>query len=200
MRNLEECQEPLRAECRQNLQFIDQVIETIHRISFDISPSIVEDIGLYAALGWLVRNFSKNYKIQATLDYDDTDIDGLFSRQDQIQLYRIFQEGFTNVWKHADANNISAFVKKNEDSISFVIRDDGKGFDLNRIQKKAVSEKGIGLAMMTERSRMLGGSLVVWSQEGKGTQVTVSFPVRHKDNSQITFPLFQRGTYSERPK
>jgi PAS domain S-box-containing protein len=164
----------IREEFQDILQYIDQVIENVRRLSRDLSPSILEDLGLTAALQWLVSNFIKRDAIKVSLEI--TDIDDLFSQDRQIIIYRILQEALTNIGKHADAKNVSVVTQKHDGRVSLCIKDDGKGFDVARDAMREPSERGLGLAIIDGRARMLGASLDLWSQEGKGTQITLSIP------------------------
>jgi len=165
----------MREECQNILQYIDQIIENVRRLSRDLSPSILQDLGLAAALRWLVDNFLKNDSIQVSMDIPD--IDDLFSEDRQIIIYRILQEAFTNIGKHAQAKNVSVVTQKYDGKVSFCIHDDGKGFDLARAGMRNLPERGLGLRIMDERARMLGGSLEISSQEGMGTRITLSVPI-----------------------
>jgi signal transduction histidine kinase len=109
-KNLQEDQTILKKECEDNLQYIDQVIEDVRRLSRDLSPSILEDLGLSAALHWLINNLMKNYLIEISLDVED--INHLFSQDAQIIIYRIFQEALTNIGKHAQATKVSVVMKE----------------------------------------------------------------------------------------
>ena len=180
---LGEEQAVIREECQNILQYINQTIENVRRLSRDLSPSILEDLGLTAALRWLIDSLIKNDSIQVSLDI--TDINDLFSQDRQIIIYRILQEALTNIGKHAQAKNVSVATQKYDGRVSFCIHDDGKGFDLARAAMKTPPERGLGLAIMDERARMLGGSLEIWSQEGKGTRITLHIPTGN--------PLSPRG-------
>jgi PAS domain S-box-containing protein len=168
-------QEPIRKDCEGTLHYIDEVIENVRRLSRDLSPAILEDLGLSAALRWMLNEFTEVYHIDVAFD-DTVEIDHLFSRKAQIVLYRIFQEALTNIGKHAQATHVSIAIKEEGDKISFLVEDDGKGFDLGRITRKDVTEKGIGLVTMNERVRMLGGSLHLMSQEVGGTRIAFAIP------------------------
>jgi signal transduction histidine kinase len=168
-------QTAIREECKDALQYMDQVIENVRRLSRDLSPSILEDLGLRAALGWLINNIIKNNNAKVTFEMED--IDHLLSQNAQIIIYRILQEALTNVAKHAEAKNISVVIKKAKDRVSFRVEDDGKGFDVVKVARREPMEKGLGLATMEERARMLGGALDLWSQEGKGTRLTFDIPM-----------------------
>jgi PAS domain S-box-containing protein len=175
-KNLGENQLVLREELGNNLKYIDEIIESVDRLSRDLSPSIVEDLGLSAGLRWLTDNYAKNYRAKVT--FDIVDIDHLFLNESQIRIYRILQEALTNVGKHAQAKNVSVIIKENEDGISFALKDDGRGFDYEQVVTRDATERGLGLVSMEERVRMLGGSLDLRSQEGKGTRITFTIPTK----------------------
>lgn len=178
-RQLEDCQEELKKECENTIGAVEHIIENVRRISRDLMPSILEDLGLFASLQWLVENFSKQHDIDITLDMED--IDHLFSREVQVNLYRVFQESFTNISKHADAKKVSLEVKKEGEYISFVVKDDGKGFELNKIMNRKFNEKGVGLMAMNERMHMMGGTFQVNSVPGEGTTIKFVVPIEEKE-------------------
>jgi signal transduction histidine kinase len=178
-KQLEDCQEELKKECENTIGAIENIIENVRRISRDLMPSILEDLGLFASLQWLVENFSKQHDINITMDMED--IDHLFSREVQVNLYRVFQESFTNIAKHAYAKKVSLEVKKEGEYISFVVKDDGKGFELNKIMIRKFNEKGVGLMAMNERMHMMGGTFQVNSVPGKGTTIKFVIPIEEKE-------------------
>lgn len=168
----------LNDECENALQYIDQVIENVRRLSYDLSPSTLQDLGLTAALRRLVSEFVKHH--HARVSFDIADIDHLFSQKAQINLYRIFQEALTNVGKYSQAENVSIVTKKQDKLVSFSIEDDGRGFDVRKFVFRNGAEGGLGLATMSERVRMLGSSLDLRSEEGGGTQITFSIPIEEE--------------------
>ena len=174
-KNLRPGQGDLREECRQILEHIDQVIDNVARLSRDLSPSILEDLGLVPAFRRLVDNFAKVHKINVVSDL--VDVGASFSKDSQIMLYRIFQEALTNIGKHARAGNVSVRVRIENGKLHFSVEDDGRGFDRDDAEMKKASEKGLGLATMIERARMLGGTLDIWSEAGKGTRIVLVIPV-----------------------
>jgi signal transduction histidine kinase len=174
-KNLRPGQGDLREECRQILEHIDQVIDNVARLSRDLSPSILEDLGLVPAFRRLVDNFVKVHKINVVSDL--VDVGASFSKDSQIMLYRIFQEALTNIGKHARAGNVSVRVRIENGKLHFSVEDDGRGFDRDDAEMKGASEKGLGLATMIERARMLGGTLDIWSEAGKGTRIVLVIPV-----------------------
>ena len=140
--NLHEGSGKVREECERILQYIDQVIENVRRLSRDLTPSILEDLGLSAAIRLADRQFRQELIISIVTP-DIVDIDHLFSQDAQIIIYRILQEAFTNIGKHAQAKNVSVMVKKHDDRVSFLVKDDGRGFDVMQVATRDATEKGL---------------------------------------------------------
>ena len=164
----------LQEGCENTLQYVDQIIDNVRRLSRDLSPSILEDLGLTAALRWLIQDFAKHSNID--LSFKIPDIDKRFSKDAQIIIYRIFQEALTNIGKHAHATAVTALAEETEKQIELRIEDNGKGFDLNRIESQPSTEKSLGLMAMDERVRMLGGSLRIETEAGVGTKIHFNIP------------------------
>jgi two-component system sensor histidine kinase UhpB len=169
---LSEAHPLLSWDCEQTGHYIDQIIESVRRLSKELSPSILHDLGLSSALRWLIKNFEKEYPLETSFKIDD--IDNLFSEEEQTNLYRISQEALTNIAKHAEASHVSFVVKKNQNSVSMVIEDDGKGLDLTNIKAGNSAERGLGLDTMEERARMLGAALEIEGRPGAGTRIALT--------------------------
>ena len=174
-KNLHQDQTRPREECQHALSYIDQIIENVHRLTKDLSPHVLEDLGLTAALQWLVGNFTRSYGVKVTCNL--IEVDHLFPGNAQIMVYRMIQEALNNIGKHSGAKHITVSTENHHGEISFWVEDDGKGFDVFKVVAKNPSEKGLGLATMNERARMLGGSFYLWSEEGKGTRIRFSIPL-----------------------
>jgi PAS domain S-box-containing protein len=175
-RELRADQQALRKECLEMLENLDRVVENVRRLSRDLSPTILEDLGLSAALQHLLRDFSKHYGIELWAE-KPAGIDDLFTPEAQLVIYRIFQEALTNIGKHSQAGRLTVAIKKAEDRVSFLLQDNGKGF---RPSQEGRQRSGMGLAAMEERARMVGGVLAVWSQEGSGTRISFDIPFSPK--------------------
>jgi PAS domain S-box-containing protein len=175
---LNNSQTGLKEDCVEILKYVDQTIENVRRFSRDFGSSILEDLGLCAALKWLVEDFEKHSNINVSLDI--AQIDNLFSRESQILIYRIFQEAITNVDKHAHANQLSIVIMKKKKNIFFQIVDNGKGFDKKQINNRRSDTVGLGLTAMDERAKMLGGTLNVFSRKQRGTRITFIVPICEK--------------------
>lgn len=164
----------LRQDCEHSLRYVDQIIENVRRLSHDLSPSILEDLGLDASLRLLLREFAKHSHV--TVSMEAADVDGFFSSENQVIIYRIFQEALTNIKKHAEASHIWVAIRQKNGIVTVHIRDDGKGFDVRQPRSRYSNERALGLTAMDERARMLGGTLHISSQKGKGTQITFELP------------------------
>jgi PAS domain S-box-containing protein len=167
----------LQADCDSLLAYVDGIIGKVRRLSQDLSPSVLEELGITSAVRYLLEEFTEHHPIriaQAEID----EIDGLFSKQAQIHIFRVIQESLTNIFRHARASLISVIVKNERDHISIVVEDNGQGFDLQQVL--SLERKGIGIASMQERMRIIGGTLNILSQEGSGTRIIVNIPVEGK--------------------
>ncbi len=175
-RKLNNDQTQLKSECDEVTDYILQLIDNVRRLSRDLSPRIIEDLGLTSALRWLIENASHHMDLETTIDVED--VKGFFPHEMQVALYRIFQEAVTNIIKHSKAKQVSLTANKQETEniFRFVLRDDGIGFDLPQYIGHNTLDRGLGLAAMDERAKMLGGTLEIWTKKGKGCTISLSVP------------------------
>jgi len=171
---LDDQQTDLRKECEDAVEYTDQVIENVRRLSRDLSPTILEDFGLSAAIRSLTANFGKRHGITVTLDLPD--LDSFIPRRSCTLAYRIVQEALTNAAKHAHARTISLTAAEEKGMICLFIADDGVGFDTDEAAARGPGEKGLGLATMKAHAELLGGSLSICSEAGKGCRIALSLP------------------------
>jgi len=172
---------PPKEECESILADIDGIINDVRRISKDLSPPVLEDLGLAAALRRLIENNSQHFSIEVSLDLPDGK--EWISPESQIILYRIIQEGLTNIGRHAQASRVAIFANLTDGHIYFHLEDNGRGFNVSRVIAREPGERGMGLPAMHERVRILGGSLDIHSQEGVGTKITLKIPLVKVGNS-----------------
>jgi two-component system CheB/CheR fusion protein len=162
-----------RDDLESALNFVKEIIAGVRYLSRNMRPPVL-DLGLPKALKILFEEFSKYHGLELTMDLDD--IKDLFSWETQILIYRIFQESLTNVAKHARATELAVSIKRRDGTVFFQLEDNGSGFDLQQVLERNDSSRGIGLAAMDERVRMLGGTLNISSEKGKGTKISFAIP------------------------
>ena len=168
-------------ECSDSMQTIDRLIDHIRKLSRDLSPAILEDLGLTAALNRLIKDFAR-YHDTIVISAAIPDIDRYFTKMDKIFIYRIFQESLTNISKHSQARRVSIVVSHQyEDAVLFRIEDDGRGFDIREVLEAKSSERGLGLAALRQRVQTLRGRFSIIGHEGKGTQIEFSIPCKGKE-------------------
>lgn len=164
----------LKAKFDELMEYTNGIVDNVRRLSRDLSPSILEDMGLKAATQWLVDNVSEHSDTVYSLDV--TGMEDIFSDEEQITIYRIIQECLTNIVKHAQATHVSILIRKQSDCTFFRVEDNGGGFNVQDVFSRDPGEKGLGLSAIYQRARMLGGSLDIWSQEGVGTRISFEVP------------------------
>jgi signal transduction histidine kinase/ligand-binding sensor domain-containing protein len=150
----------------------------VREIAHNLRPYQLERLGLTNTLEYLVKNIRQTTSI--TVETEIENIDGALPPDAEILFYRIVQECLTNVLKHSGAENAWLAVKKVTDTIEFVCRDDGKGFDPEHARQSTNS--GLGLNGIIERVRILGGTYRIEAEAGRGTTITVIIPVAERAN------------------
>lgn len=171
------------ADCDRALQYVNLIIEDVRRLARGLSPSILEDLGLTAAFRWMSKDFAKCSQI--TVDLDIPELNDMFPKESHIIVYRLFQEAFANIGKHAQATQVNVVVKPKGDHVAILIADDGVGFDVEQPQAVKPPHSGMGLVAMHERARLLGGSLTIVSRRGRGTHLYVNVPKHAKREGSV---------------
>ena len=151
----------------------EETLDIIRRLSMLLRPSMLDDLGLSAALGWYTKQFSASTAIKVNLN-DDGSADTL-PEPHKVSLYRIVQEGLTNCARHSEARSILVNLESEDDTYIVRIEDDGKGFTPSR------EARGIGLIGIEERVAGMGGSLQMNSAPGAGTKIYISIPLRRAE-------------------
>jgi len=158
--------EPAKGKIEEALLLSDLLIKTIRRISFSVSPNMMDDLGFNATLEWECKEFSVLNGISCHFISDCHEND--LTREIKIDFFRICQEAFNNIMEHANARSVQIILKDRGDAISLSITDDGKGFDVNLPMQSA------GLLNMQQLAVSINGRLSIESETGKGTTITVT--------------------------
>lgn len=161
----------IKQKIKELLAMLDGTVKTVRRISSELRPSLLDDLGLVAAMEWQLGEFEKRSGIKTSFTEPDKEI----QLADHIKtgLFRIFQESLTNVARHADAQKVKVSFQSAGNDFILRIADDGKGFDKHKVADK----KTLGILGMKERTSMIGGTYNIISSPEKGTTVVVTIPM-----------------------
>lgn len=152
-------------------QQLTSLTEDIHAISRELHPSILKDLGLEKALQSLCANFTERTGVQVEL-FNHGLTSTAACQEKTLCIYRVVQEALRNIGKHAQAGHVDVFVENRPDKLVLTIEDDGTGFDA----AAATKSPGIGLAIMRERARLVGGTFTLHSEPGQGTVIDLTIP------------------------
>ena len=161
--SLRKDQKRLKQDCMQMLTYINEVVEDVRRLSHDLSPSLLENVGLLAALHHLLENYRKFYNIIENLQ-EMADIEAVLPAVGKIHIYRIFQEILTNIEKHSQATEVRIEVVRSDQRLTCRIADNGRGLPAEYPERPG-GMVGLGLPAISERLFMLGGTLEISSNE-----------------------------------
>jgi signal transduction histidine kinase len=171
---------------------IDGAIQSVKRISSDLRPGVLDDIGLAAAIEWAAKDFQKRSGIRcaATVDPENMSVD----RMRSTALFRIFQESLTNIMRHAQASHVAVSLSEKDDAIVLSVTDNGKGIGVDEL----ASPYAFGLIGMRERVQFLHGTIRIWGLPDSGTTVRVTLPIHsEKEQSAITGHAARERTRAE---
>ncbi len=178
---LDEVGRDLAPEAARRLQgikgLLDRVEEQLRRISHELRPTILDDLGLGPAIEYLAEGASARNGLSVTVE--SMPAERLPARVEAV-LYRIVQEALSNVCRHAQASSVRIRVRSRDQSICCSIQDDGVGFDVPFVMGRG-GEQGIGLIGIRERLSPLGGKLEISSVPGGGTELLVTIPLDSAD-------------------
>ncbi|HRH44555.1 MAG TPA: triple tyrosine motif-containing protein, partial [Pyrinomonadaceae bacterium] len=167
--NAEDKIESAREQFGEISESATEALEQVREIAYYLRPSQLERLGLTSALEEMIERVSDSSNIKFKVDLGQ--LDGVFSKQNEINFYRIIQESLNNIIKHSDAKSAEIRIKNEENSVELLIKDDGKGFEIDENTEK--KNKGFGLKGMSERARLLGGTYSIKSTANQGTVVIV---------------------------
>jgi signal transduction histidine kinase len=159
---------------KEMLLLVDEMVKTIRKISSELRPGILDDLGLVAALEWQSSEFEKRTGIKCYFTSNNTLPD--IHKSNATGIFRIYQETLTNVARHAEATEVDTAVTSDAGVIRLTISDNGKGMNLEEIKLK----KTLGITGMKERAAMMKGTLTVQPRAEGGTMVILSVPVQTK--------------------
>ncbi len=152
----------------ESVAVIDRALQQVRDLSLNLRPSVLDDLGLMAALRWLVNSMTSKTGLEIRFESDE--IEPRLSRELETACFRVAQEAITNVLRHAQASKITVLLQKSREALSLTVSDNGIGFDARSAQARCVSGGSFGLLGMEERVTLSGGSFEVESTLGQGKQ------------------------------
>jgi signal transduction histidine kinase len=153
----------------------ENVLHTVRDLSHLLHPSLLDDLGLPAAVDWYLRGFGKRHSLRVDLVQDR--MDQRLQPEAEVTAYRMVQEALTNVVKHAHATSCRVYLQRLANTLLVTVEDDGVGFD-QAATDRSDTNHGLGLIGIRERVSRVGGSLRLESAPGKGTRLTIELPVQ----------------------
>ena len=181
-RRLKEAAEPSRQAVIDKLpamsQMTDDIIDHVRRISAELRPGVLDDLGLVAAIEWQAQEFERRTNTVCAIRSNVRET--RFERSISTPIFRIFQEALTNVARHAEAGRVDVSLEHEHGTLRLEVRDDGRGIGPDAIS----STTSLGLLGIRERTRRMGGNVTVTGQPGKGTLVTVEVPLAAPGDSR----------------
>lgn len=145
-------------------------------LSLELRPAMLDELGLLPTLRWHIHRFGKRLNIRSTLQANS--VKQRLSPELEIILYRVVQEGLTNVARHAKASQVQVNLYCQEDQLILTIADDGVGFNVQQVIQAENVDGRLGFLGISERVSLFGGCLDIESDLGKGTQLKVTIPLQ----------------------
>ncbi|MEO6541380.1 MAG: PAS domain S-box protein [Ferruginibacter sp.] len=172
-RKINSSDEEISNKMKESIELINATITSVRKIATDLRPSILDDLGLLAALEWQGEEFKKRSGTDVRFINKAGDI--LLPPMAVTAIFRIYQELLTNIARHANATLVTTTLEKKNNNLYFCIKDNGSGFNLETISNK----RTLGLLGIKERTLLLNGTYDFKSKPGKGSETIISIPMKH---------------------
>lgn len=150
---------------------VSGTLDEVHSLSWQLRPSVLDDLGLVVALQRYIADYERRYGIE--VDFVAHGMDGRLPLELETSIYRMVQESLTNVARHAHARKASILLEKRQQNIRVIIEDNGIGFDPGSVE---YSQGSLGLQGIRERAQLFGGKLTIESQAGQGASLFIEIP------------------------
>ena len=174
IKNIEDDRKKLHKRVASAIDLTNQTLKTVHEITSELRPGIIDDLGLLPAIEWYAEQYSERtgIKVNFNLGVDEEDIE----ENSKITLYRIIQESLTNAARHSGASRIKLKLNKSNKNLILNINDNGKGISQTALSKLT----SFGLIGMRERASSIGGNLKISGESSKGTKIKLLVPLKNK--------------------
>jgi signal transduction histidine kinase len=174
-KRLPEDHEPLVEKTQVMYEVVEEAIQTVKRLSAELRPAALDDLGLADAIEWQTQQFTRRTDIKSVFQASPEHM--VLDPDLSTAVFRICQEALTNVARHAQATNVVVCLQRRSGQLTLTVSDDGKGIEQGQI----LDPKAFGLIGMRERVVAFGGQVTVTGVAGKGTFVVVTFPLAARE-------------------
>jgi len=157
------------------------ILDQLQKVIYELHPLVLDDLGLVAAVRWLLENNLKAAGIN--VDFKTGSRTRRLPRQLEATIFRVVQEAVSNIARHSRAKNVSLRLEFKKNAVTVHIADDGRGFDVGEAMSITHGLRGYGLLGMKERIQLIGGSFALRSKPGSGTEIDIQIPL-HREASR----------------
>lgn len=173
-------QSPARTRLQETMATLEQTLQQVRSLSLNLRPSVLDDFGLVPALNWLARRQAQ--AIGLSVEFSADPLTERPPVEVETACFRVAQEALTNVIRHAHAKRVLIDLKQVSSELQLSIQDDGVGFDLPAVMRRARNGASLGLLGLKERVLLAGGQIDIESAPGEGTLVRASFPLNPSES------------------
>jgi PAS domain S-box-containing protein len=164
-----------------SISLVERLLQTVRNLSLNLRPPMLDDLGLVAALRWLLDQHARTTGREVNFRHDLTD--ERFATMIETACFRVAQEALTNVTRHSRAHSVHVELCRQTEGLMLSVRDDGKGFDVAEARRRATHGNSLGLVGMEERVTLVNGRFSVTSSSG-GTELRAWFPLNAPGTSR----------------
>ena len=157
---------------REARAVVNEALEQVRGLSLDLRPAVLDNLGLLPALRWLFERYTRQTAVQVRFSADE--FEQRLPASIEINVYRLIQEALTNVSRHAGADAVTVQIRITAGTLTVYVVDSGTGFD---VEEALSAGRSTGLAGMTERAGLLGGTVMISSIPGEGTTLEATIPL-----------------------
>lgn len=167
--------EELGPHIQESISIVDRSIQQVRNLSLDLRPSLLDDLGIVAALRWYIDRQAQRAGFEAQFLASPPEL--RLSSDLETTCFRVVQEALTNVVRHAQAQRVRIELRKLPQALFLTVIDDGIGFDLGEVGQRTAGDTSLGLLGMRERVQLVGGTIHISSHAEWGTEIQVVFPL-----------------------
>lgn len=165
----------------ESIFIVERTLQQVRNLSLDLRPSLLDDLGVVAALRWYIERQSRRAGFQAQFIPNPAEM--RLPPEIETTCFRIVQEALTNIVRHAQARNVHVELHQRPSELELTIQDDGIGFDVDSTIGRSVGDMSLGLVGMQERVQLAGGWIKIQSNPSLGTEIRVYFPLDSPEDS-----------------